>query len=632
MSNINKVISLIKQYDNNKVDILIPCRIINCIIPKISKTSYIFEETILKLVDIGINSPEHIAETLCLDNEFVLYILNILKERKLINENYIITEDGKLCISKYEQKEENNNTHDIEYIYIGFIQNLLDGELCDYIVGEKIETYICYNNKSIIKENNRKFKIEHVFEREKIIPEPEENKYKNIILINKKYNNLLPDLGGKEQLSYIPTIHNIDIDVESKDIVYLHCQVEYIKNKIYVSDGYGSVAEEYIRHLDDEWIENYIKKQKTNEIYTQPIKFEKYNVIERYVEKINDHKNSKIDNKKLFDGIYCKHVYSLIENILDKILEDNHYFNKNIEIYQSDNITEKCEKIGFIVPENFEFKFYKLNSNGNSFNNLITYITLFAEETNNEKIKKLAKEHPNFILGMYELKPYRDNEAHGKKNKKEMSNILKEFIDKENIFRIVKLLLPDFEVNNNDGNAIIQIEEKLRNAIIDLRLELGNNLYERLPENIRDNIIKVFLDGDDVINNIYSSYQQMLVYIISNYNLFNDNIVKKQVLEQFDNINSESSLLLNNTSEEYIINAANNSNSTLNGCLIVFMYMKKYDEINKFFKDNPDFVNDVASIIGERKHGNKLKNNNNIEEYRNKLLKYIKYFIGEMYV
>ena len=57
MSDNYKVISLIEQYDKNKCDILIPCRIIYGLIPVMPKTSIIFEETILKLIAIGINSP-----------------------------------------------------------------------------------------------------------------------------------------------------------------------------------------------------------------------------------------------------------------------------------------------------------------------------------------------------------------------------------------------------------------------------------------------------------------------------------------------------------------------------------------------------------------------------------------------
>lgn len=626
-----KVISLIEQYDKNKCDILIPCRIIYGFIPVMPTTSIIFEETILKLTAIGINSPEYIAAILCLDEEFVSYILNILLESNLIDKNYKITETGKSCINKYENTEENKqNIDDVEYILVGFIQNMLDGKLCDYIAGEKLETYIC-SNKEIYKKNKR-FKIEHIRDKKSEF-NIDEYKYKHIISINKKYHSEIPVLGNLDidKLQAVPKNYDVDIDKKSVEEVYLHCQVEYINNQICVTDGYGSIAEDYIRSLDYVWLKDFINKQSISESSTQLIKFKKYSNIEKYIIKINEYGSSETDNKKLFDGLYYKHIYSLMENVLYRILKDNN-FNKSIKNYTSDDIKSKCSKIGFKVPEKYKFKCNQINSNNASFDKLISHIILLVEDTDNKRIRELVKEYPDFILQMCELKKYRDNEAHGKKSKENISANLEKFIKKENIFDIIKLLLPDLEVNDKEGSSIIKIDDKLKNAIIDVRLQLGNNLYERLPENICDNLINAFLDSEDAINNIYSTYQQMLVYIISNYNLSSDNIVKKQVLEQFNKIADDYINILNDTSDNHIINAANNSNSTLNGCLIVFMYMKKYEKISKFFDKNPDFINDVASIISKRKHGNTLGIDKDIEDKRNKLLKYIKYFMGELYV
>lgn len=635
MSDNYKVISLIEQYDKNKCDILIPCRIIYGLIPVMPKTSIIFEETILKLIAIGINSPEYIAATLCLDEEFVLYILNILQESNLIDEYYKITEGGKSSIEAFENIEENKqNIDDVEYILIGFIQNMLDGKLCDYIAGEKLETYIC-SNKKINKKSNKKsklFKIEHILE-EKSKFNIDKYEYKHIISINKKYYREIPVLGNLDidKLQAVPKNYNIEIDEKSVEEIYLHCQVEYINNQICITDGYGSIAEDYIRSLDDDWMKDFINKQSISESSTQLIKFKKYSNIEKYIIKINEYGNNETDNKKLFDGLNCKYIYSFMENVLGIILKGNN-FNKSIKNYTSDDIKSKCSKIGFKVPEKYKFKCNKINLN-DSFDNLISHIILLAENTDNKRIKELVKEYPDFILQMCELKKYRDNEAHGKKSKEKISDDLNKFISKENIFDIIKLLLPDLEVNDKEGSSIIKIDDKLKNSIIDVRLQLGNNLYERLPENVCDNLIKILLDNDDVISNIYNTYQQLLVNIISNHNFSNENIIKEDVLKKYQNIiDDKYYVLLSQTSSDYITKAANNSNSTLNGCLIVFMYMEKDGEISKFFDKNKDFINDVSKIIDERGHANTLNNDiPNKDELLKKLLKYIKYFMEEIY-
>ena len=601
MSDNYKVISLIEQYDKNKCDILIPCRIIYGLIPVMPKTSIIFEETILKLIAIGINSPEYIAATLCLDEEFVLYILNILQESNLIDEYYKITEGGKSSIEAFENIEENKqNIDDVEYILIGFIQNMLDGKLCDYIAGEKLETYICSNKK--INKKSKWFKIEHILNKESEFT-IDEYKYKHIISINKKYYREIPVLGNLDidKLQAVPKNYNIEIDEKSVEEIYLHCQVEYINNQICITDGYGSIAEDYIRSLDDDWMKDFINKQSISESSTQLIKFKKYSNIEKYIIKINEYENSEKDNKKLFDGLNCKYIYSFMENVLGIILKGNN-FNKSIKNYTSDDIKSKCSKIGFKVPEKYKFKCNKINLN-DSFDNLISHIILLAENTDNKKIKELVKEYPDFILQMCELKKYRDNEAHGKKSKEKISDDLNKFISKENIFDIIKLLLPDLEVNDKEGSSIIKIDDKLKNAIIDVRLQLGNNLYERLPENVCDNLIKILLDNDDVISNIYNTYQQLLVNIISNHNFSNENIIKEDVLKKYQNIiDDKYYVLLSKTSSDYIT-----------------------------YK-NKDFINDVSKIIDERGHANTLNNDiPNKDELLKKLLKYIKYFMEEIY-
>lgn len=112
-------------------------------------TSNILEDTVLKLMNIGITDTLEIADTICLDKEIIKAIKNTLKNKKYLSENTVVSDAGREYIENLDAKHTKEKS--------------VDGQIFINIEN-KLSYFIYYPN---YKNKNKKIQFENVKEYDK---------------------------------------------------------------------------------------------------------------------------------------------------------------------------------------------------------------------------------------------------------------------------------------------------------------------------------------------------------------------------------------------------------------------------------------------------------------------------------
>lgn len=441
--------------------ILWPCLAFNVTVPiQKEKDLNIFEETVLKMIDVETSETEKLSELLSLKPQLIEFIKSRLVELNLITDRFELTADGLELIEHFD-KEEN------EYEVVTLFVNMVSGELFPVVV-ENLEFIRDYNingnqvtfnigtsgNPREIRAKKIRYSFEH---KNKILSN--EDVIKTVNSFRKLYNRFSSVIGSKIKLpKFAKKMGRITINQKPEE-VYMHCKVIIPKGNsdFLVTDPFGfDFSTQLTKNIQNEDNDGFLKalrnraeslimeenNQKTdkedNEWYKGLFSIEilnRYRTLKRHLEKVEDNylkskeKVKNTDDEKRIKDNQSKMVqslYQVMESVLKQIEKDypSDISYKEIFASQSSKINQKmlekfAIKVGFDIPKTKSFLNLQPNT-VNSLNNGIVKVELMialalskANEDVNHPFYILAKNVPYFFDFMKKLKEYRDPVAHG---------------------------------------------------------------------------------------------------------------------------------------------------------------------------------------------------------------------------
>ena len=224
-------------------DILWPMHAFNVTVPiQRERDLNIFEETVLKMIEVETSDTEKLSEILSLKIELIDFIKSRLVELGLISERFILNKAGIELIEKFDNEEE-------EYEVVTIFLNLVSGELLPIVIKklETIKEYELEGNKIVFKlgtsgnaRDTRAEKIPYVskYKGKKI----NENDVRKVVnSFSKLYSRFYSTLSSKIVLpKFARNMGAITINFMPEEI-FLHCKVIILKGNsdFLVTDPFG---------------------------------------------------------------------------------------------------------------------------------------------------------------------------------------------------------------------------------------------------------------------------------------------------------------------------------------------------------------------------------------------------------
>jgi len=440
-------------------DILWPCHAFNITVPvQKERDLNIFEETVLKMIDVETSETKKLSELLSLNVELVDFIKSRLIELELISERFELRAEGIKLIEKFENEEE-------EYEVVTLFINLISGEILPVII-QKLEIIKEYE----LKGNRVSFKIGSAGNGKEVkatkiryISEHKKKRIRTTDVIKtvhsfrRLYNRFSSTLGSKINLpKFARNMGSVTIN-EIAEEVYLHCKVMIQKGSsdFLVTDPFGfDFSSQLTKDIQNDDNDNFLKDLRSqaesrsleneeyenlNDDWAKEIfvinELNKHQSIKRHLKKVEENyqkskeKNDSSDNEQQIKNDksnMVKKLYEVMENTLKQIEKDypSEMEYKEIFVSQSSTINQQmlekfAIKLGFNIPKYKSFLNLQPNMITSLDNGIIrpeAMIALALSKANvddNHPFHLLAKNVPDFFDYIKRLQGYRNSVAHG---------------------------------------------------------------------------------------------------------------------------------------------------------------------------------------------------------------------------
>lgn len=666
---------LVSVYTNNKED------------------SNIFEETILKLLNITDFSIEKISEKLCLEKSFTKYLVESLETKGLIDEKMEVTSYGRNLLDSYD-RDEKKITQKLFKIFVDIktkqilpfiftdIQNF-ETEFIENETKDKLEIKV--GNKTderIIKGKKLTFNVDSILNIENF----------DIIKAIKKYNRIA------ERTAYqkIDYLESSKIEISESDKVFLHLQIGLQNGNIdepFISDGFILQIKLLLDTIKNSEIFKEIREQESSSTITysqEKIGKENKNTLSELIKDINEEINylkflennrDEIKERISREKDVVKNIFSLIEISLFTYLKENPLSNEKLNQFKDNKQDINIEilkkyalEIGMNISEensleeNLLASFSRERIN-NIFNIpdikvLLPYIIIKAKFDRNNNFHKIVKENKNILKDLYCLKKIADSSGHT--TKVDIIALYNEYSFNNNKFnssidlinhlyekykKFIEDLLNSY-ININDENKKVSIIEKNReipsqkklDADIELERVLGNLYLYYMSDSLKDELKLISPNKKESELPKGNDYIVVLTRIIEefftelDYKKVNYNDIKEAIKYIEDFYGKELLKSLKYTNPYRYISELKGEKSSLGAKVITFLSSLKED-YEKLLKDliEENFIELIEELIKLRGHRNNIENNlkdiKEINLLRDKIFKTLKliggYYYGE---
>ena len=658
---------LVSVYQNNKED------------------SNIFEETILKLLNIMELSIEKISEKLCLEEAFIKYLVESLETKGLINEKMEVTSYGKNLLESY-----NTNERKIEQKLFKIFVDIRSKQILPFIYTdiENFETELIENETKDsleIKVGNKT--DERTIKGKKIIFNGEDVfniESFDIIKAIKKYNHIVE----KTVYSKINWLGNSKIEIIKSDKIFLHLQIGLQNGNIdepFISDGFVPQIRLLLDTIKNNKIFKEIREQESSSTisYSQEkIGRENQNTLSELIKAINEEinylqflKNNRDEIKERItrEKDIVKNIFSLVEISLFTYLKENPLSNEKLNEFKENKADVNLEILkkmaleeNSLREESLLLSFSRVRIN-NVFDTpdikvLLPYIIIKAKYDSNNTFHKIVNENKNILKDLYCLKKMADSSGHTTKvdllalynqysfDNNKFNNSM-ELIN--NIFekykKFIEILLNSKISINKENQKVIIVEkdrevssQKKLDADIELEKNLGNLYLYYLGDSLKDDFRMISPNkkenelpkGNDYIITLTRIIEDFLTYLDYEKIKYSNIEEAIQDIESFYGKKLSDSLRCTNPIRYK--NELKREKSSLGAKVIVFLSSLKGDYeslLENLIKEN--FVELIEKLIELRGHRNNIENNlldiEKINLLRDRLFKSLKLIGGYCY-
>lgn len=632
------------------VNVMWPCFVYTITLPVYREHRLnIFDETFLKLANLGYRKIEAISYVMSLDLDIVL-----ATQRKLIDRSYVDSNGNILDEGKKYLEERCNITEFVganifvEQITGKLLSAVISGGLTKYFVnsgGYSFQKRMDDKSVDVVKLSF----LEPTFSKPQI---PSKIEVYNAIKAFRKFHskrsnilkhNEIPDFNGDQ--------NSIGIDT-NPSLYYLHIPIVIQESdaEYYAKDPFGfgtskffydeiknalprneKLKEEIIKAMErkgscklKENFKNNISKE-----YRHPIN-EHYELLSNsYKEYIDSIEKKNVWKEQKSSQDIIKDIYTTLEwalrEIFDKYTPDETslFALKAGTLEGNKSIFLDCaERLGISVGKNDSL----LAVNGGKVTSILfdpskaemlplLSLIIFAATINfKHPFRRLSYEISSELFeNIRALKFLRDSIQHGSKETRRVKSYdirkYKSFLE---IF--LKEMLPEIKLDDTQEAAASSSVIDNRNS---LNKKIDLSLQYKMSERLRDELIQLeslHIDNDyscysDAICRIYTIAQIALDDIINEIPKIEIQIdkLKNKAIEcakQYFGLECLPDGILK-TRIEMIESRMQKGNSTLGATIICFLSCINGKELDLFSKRNPNFINDMDRIIFLRGHGNK---------------------------
>lgn len=427
---------------------------------------------------------------------------------------------------------------------------------------------------------------------------------------------------NKYQESHTIDYSNFNIEVFESELVYLHVKLYIPKNNIrtfVITNGFTNDFSTTLRKIFEYKHKDLLKlirnetKSEVENIAHDEIKIPFDDKINSFRELRELIKTIEIENKKLQqDEIvkdevkkakdrYIQSLYDLIEKVF-AIFSNGLEANKTVQ--NKTLVKSLAKEFGFKINTQKHLSIFNVDSR----DNLQKYIAKSLIYKKNE-LYDIAKLFPNLFFTLNNLLSIRNGVKHSEKdktlkqvNEDDLKKYRKIIYDILTIVLKIKQKIVSQNDMGNDDNIHMQ------NAYIDLEKEIKIDVVDKLPEEVKDNLISInfYLNSvefdtnkfnvvKEVINSLYSTFEFILKKVINILVVDEHDVVSKdEVLKKIREI-IEIGESLYRVSPQMIERAFKKQGASLGAYMLVYLYNQR--NINKAD------VHLIEKIISIRGHG-----------------------------
>lgn len=612
-----------------RYDITIPVR------KQIDDDFNIFERTVIKLVDVGINSAEMISDTICIPRELANFILSRLTELGIIDMNANLTETGRNYLNS------RNSSDGLEMVPAVILSLAETGEYLPVVLFAEDISYeeTQYNGKKLImfmgSAGNRVSieaeLIKNSNDSERRSARPKQTELRKII---DKSNNILLGM-NRAPLTYY---RDRMIDCSSPTEVYV-----YVKAAVQNGNVDNIICSEGILINNDiigrvinksyEFKSRLISSAATtgqDEILPQQRILRYEEILKKPLKALNVQSNldEQHDNSVII-AENVRELYSKLEHAFNYYLKENPPSNGVISMFRSQNmIDNQAVLFNYLLQMGADMhrcNLYAISSMNSS--SLDTYqntgiptlrvvvplAIAQAHENPSSTIRDMIYKYPEFLELFAELNEYAATFRHGENTSVQISRAKYQSI-LDTVKDMIKIILPDIDFGRNESapQKNISISNRKVRAISACTNDLGATKFYSLSPFVQTELLKTSSDKSDyelpIVSDIIISFckiiENMLITRLQNMTgtLSYDKSKALNIIEECTG--KTCPLGLSSVADKYVKNAAIGQHSTIGGLTLAYILNENEGIVKELLENG--YHEYISTLAGYRMHGNSV--------------------------
>ena len=575
-----------------------------------------FERVILKIIDAGgAREAEALARETCIPVDLVQCVLLRLRDKAFIDEHNEI-------IKQKRDNWENKEPEQPVFVTALLFRELATGKILPF-------------HHLLDEHNPLKTKDEEMFFRRILYADGHKNNPItpcDVISALQAMKKRSMAFGGKTPL---PAVQQITIAHEPEQY-YLDCPIAIQKSdgEFRIADpfgyGFSLVLENALSRLleqDDnlsDWMMNW-KQSLSNptrdrETITHKESYDNDANQGRYPNLVSNLRLKRNTQHRSIQQIHAALEWALFYACAQRPFDTAvKQLRLTSQLAHPDILKEAAETVGINLPQ-YGFrpvlvgKLDDFLSGKAEMGTVLSIALLMAENDDAHPLRRIAAQHQDFIIRIFDIKKNRDEQGHGK-GKAQKDEI--ELTEEAFMRQIVTALLPvirfsDTPVAEADKDAVA---DSLLDARTSIQNEFGFGLFNRLGTDLQNRLIyaeRFWLsckDGDDALAfacDLYAALQAVFTRLLSGLPPeIKDLKFAAKAAENAASAGLEHlPVTLRTVKPTLVQKTLQGEGQTLGACVLAFLLVSDADTLRSIAGSQSSFISDVADIIIRRGHGN----------------------------
>lgn len=573
-----------------------------------------FEQVILSLLALGNMTSQALAEETCIPRDLVESILLRLRDRGLIDDfNNVLEASGSNAASETDTP--------------AFVTALLFREL---VSGQVLPFMPLLEQQPLRKQEQKQaaYKIRALAAGQ--MPPTQ----RDVIKVMRAMQRRAAEFGKAERT---PTLHKIMI-IDQPERYYLDCPIAIQKSdgEFRIADPFGNgfslVLERAFEQLleQDEYAAQWLGKWKASLSQPRSPSQDSRNK-EPFDTPANQQRYPKlISNLRLLPNaafrsiaqLYAAVEWSLFYACAKRPFEGEiEHLRFTPQAEHAQLLDRAASEVGLLPPgAGFrpvrEGKLRDFQEGKAELETLLALSILRAQDDGSHPLRRLAARDPALISHLLEIKKARDEKGHGKGSADAPeSELLAEPLARE----IIEIMLPEVTFtreptasSNPDAYADVLLD-----ARASIQDEFGFGAFNRLGTNVKERLVHAergFLswrEGDDalaLVRDLYAAVQSVLELSLNRW--LPPDMADEELIEAAQERATEFGLChllpksLHTVRASVVRKTLQGSGQSLGACMIALLLMADEQTLKSIAATRPTFVDDVATLIARRGHGN----------------------------